>query len=140
MSRRGTMWRRTSPTRHRHHSFSLAPLAPCSKRNGDAGDGVLFSTYAALVSKRQVREARGVFGALPCHDASPDAAPLAASARVFYSADAGYHSGHPQGSAQTRADQMVEWLGGAQAEGCILFDEAHKAKNLIPEKVRRMRA
>ena len=24
--------------------------------------------------------------------------------------------------------------GGAQAEGCILFDESHKAKNLAPEK------
>ena len=33
-----------------------------------------------------------------------------------------------------RAEQLVAWLGSAQAEGCILFDESHKAKNLAPEK------
>ena len=34
-----------------------------------------------------------------------------------------------------RLDQMVEWCGGAEHfEGCIMFDECHKAKNLIPGK------
>ena len=33
-----------------------------------------------------------------------------------------------------RAEQLVAWLGGAQAEGCILFDESHKAKNLVSEE------
>ena len=37
-------------------------------------------------------------------------------------------------SGQTRAGQITEWLGGSAAEGCMLFDEAHKAKNLVPEK------
>ncbi|CAN0374774.1 unnamed protein product, partial [Laminaria digitata] len=33
----------------------------------------------------------------------------------------------PQGKKKvTRLEQMVKWLGGEQAEGCILFDEAHK--------------
>jgi len=39
-----------------------------------------------------------------------------------------------QRGGKTRAAQIAEWLGGAQAEGCILFDESHKAKNLAPEK------
>ena len=38
-------------------------------------------------------------------------------------------------TGQTRAAQIVEWMGGAKTEGCLLFDEAHKAKNLVPEKV-----
>ncbi|CAM9717560.1 unnamed protein product [Scytosiphon promiscuus] len=29
-----------------------------------------------------------------------------------------------------RLGQLIRWLGGEKAEGCILFDEAHKAKNL----------
>ena len=33
----------------------------------------------------------------------------------------------------TRLDQMVQWMGGQGATGCILFDESHKAKHLYPE-------
>lgn len=33
---------------------------------------------------------------------------------------------------QTRIDQITEWCG-ANFEGLIVFDECHKAKNLIPE-------
>lgn len=29
----------------------------------------------------------------------------------------------------SRLDQIVEWFGGAAADGCILLDECHKAKN-----------
>ena len=29
---------------------------------------------------------------------------------------------------------MIQWLGGDQAEGCLLFDESHKAKNLVSEE------
>ncbi|CAM9112303.1 unnamed protein product [Choristocarpus tenellus] len=29
-----------------------------------------------------------------------------------------------------RLDQLVEWLGGEDCTGCIVFDEGHKAKNL----------
>eukprot|EP00752_Nemacystus_decipiens_P001612 g1572.t1 len=35
-----------------------------------------------------------------------------------------------RGTHVSRLDQMIKWLGGGTAEGCILFDEAHKAKNL----------
>ena len=34
----------------------------------------------------------------------------------------------------TREKQMIQWLGGDQAEGCLLFDESHKAKNLVSEE------
>ena len=33
-----------------------------------------------------------------------------------------------QSKKMTRLDQMIEWLGGKSADGCILFDESHKAK------------
>ena len=39
----------------------------------------------------------------------------------------------------TRLDQIVEWLGrdldGGEGawNGCLLFDEAHRAKNLVPD-------
>ncbi len=29
---------------------------------------------------------------------------------------------------------MVEWLGGPAFDGCLLFDECHKAKNFLPGK------
>ncbi len=32
---------------------------------------------------------------------------------------------------QSRLDQIVEWLGGEQFNGCVMFDECHKAKNLV---------
>ena len=32
-----------------------------------------------------------------------------------------------------RLKQMVDWLGKEDAQGCILFDESHKAKNLFPD-------
>ena len=34
---------------------------------------------------------------------------------------------------QSRLEQLVEWCGGKSFAGCLLFDEAHKAKNLFPE-------
>ena len=32
-------------------------------------------------------------------------------------------------NGKTRLDQIVKWCGGKQFEGCLLFDEAHKAKS-----------
>tara|TARA_B100000513_G_scaffold111919_1_gene48791 strand:+ start:1317 stop:6272 length:4956 start_codon:yes stop_codon:yes gene_type:complete len=32
-----------------------------------------------------------------------------------------------------RLDQIIAWLGKEQGDGCIMFDESHKAKNLFPE-------
>ena len=34
----------------------------------------------------------------------------------------------------TRLQQVIEWCGGAGFDGCLVFDEAHKAKNLHPEE------
>ena len=34
----------------------------------------------------------------------------------------------------TREKQMIQWLGGDKADGCLLFDESHKAKNLVSEE------
>ena len=33
----------------------------------------------------------------------------------------------------TRIDQIINWVGGANFDGVIVFDESHKAKNLCPE-------
>lgn len=32
----------------------------------------------------------------------------------------------------TRLQQLIDWVGGENFHGCILFDECHKAKNLQP--------
>ena len=31
----------------------------------------------------------------------------------------------------TREKQMIQWLGGDQAEGCLLFDESHKVRGRV---------
>ncbi|KAH3812323.1 hypothetical protein DPMN_140752 [Dreissena polymorpha] len=59
----------------------------------DFKEGVVFSTYATLVSSVQ----RG-------------------------------------GSGRTRLQQLVDWCGGEQFDGCLIFDECHKAKNFVPGK------
>ncbi|KAK3094762.1 hypothetical protein FSP39_005887 [Pinctada imbricata] len=63
----------------------------------DFKEGVVFSTYATLVSSVQ----KG--GAL-------------STAR------------------QSRLQQLVNWCGGEEFEGCLVFDECHKAKNFVPGK------
>ena len=41
---------------------------------------------------------------------------------------------HPKGDeSPTRLDQILEWAGNELYDGLIIFDESHKAKNLIPE-------
>eukprot|EP00057_Strongylocentrotus_purpuratus_P009593 XP_011664067.1 PREDICTED: protein strawberry notch homolog 1 isoform X3 [Strongylocentrotus purpuratus] len=57
-------------------------------------EGVVFSTYATLVSSVQ----KGVIG------------------------------------RQSRLKQLIEWCGGDQFDGCLIFDECHKAKHFIPGK------
>jgi hypothetical protein len=32
----------------------------------------------------------------------------------------------------SRMQQLIDWVGGADFDGCLLFDECHKAKNLVP--------
>ena len=33
---------------------------------------------------------------------------------------------------RTRLQQLIDWCGGPQFEGCLIFDECHKAKNFVP--------
>jgi len=33
---------------------------------------------------------------------------------------------------QSRLQQLVDWCGGAHFDGCLIFDECHKAKHFIP--------
>ena len=38
-------------------------------------------------------------------------------------------------SKQSRLQQLIEWCGGPGFEGCLIFDECHKAKNFVPVSV-----
>ncbi|XP_064614960.1 uncharacterized protein LOC135479136 [Liolophura sinensis] len=60
-------------------------------------EGIVFSTYATLVSAVQ----RG---------------------------------GSVNGTKQSRLQQLVDWCGGENFDGCLIFDECHKAKNFVPGK------
>ncbi|XP_060078626.1 uncharacterized protein LOC132558114 [Ylistrum balloti] len=63
----------------------------------DFKEGVVFSTYATLVSS--------------------------------------VHRGSAvSGSKTSRLQQLVDWCGGPQFQGCLIFDECHKAKNFVPGK------
>ncbi|XP_067930310.1 uncharacterized protein [Watersipora subatra] len=33
---------------------------------------------------------------------------------------------------RSRLEQLINWCGGADFEGCLVFDECHKAKNFVP--------
>ena len=37
-------------------------------------------------------------------------------------------------STTSRMNQLINWVGGDSFDGLIIFDESHKAKNLVPEK------
>ncbi|CAC5397982.1 Protein strawberry notch homolog 2,Protein strawberry notch homolog 1,Protein strawberry notch,Protein FORGETTER 1 [Mytilus coruscus] len=63
----------------------------------DFKEGVVFSTYATLVSSVQ---RGGVFST----------------------------------SKHSRIQQLVNWCGGDKFDGCLIFDECHKAKNFVPGK------
>ena len=112
---------------------------------------VLFSTYASLVSGGR----RGAAvddddgdggsggsggggssgGSRAAKAASKMAATVAAAERAgrrFATASASGGSGgkRKRKRAISRLEQMVRWCGGDTFEGCIVFDECHKAKNL----------
>ena len=38
------------------------------------------------------------------------------------------------GRGGSRLNQIVAWCGGAAFDGCLVFDEAHKAKNFVSGK------
>ncbi|XP_076442125.1 uncharacterized protein LOC143281076 isoform X2 [Babylonia areolata] len=60
-------------------------------------EGIVFSTYATLVSSVQ---AGGKFNSV----------------------------------RRSRLQQLIDWCGGSEFEGCLIFDECHKAKNFVPNK------
>ena len=33
---------------------------------------------------------------------------------------------------QSRLKQLIDWCGGEKFEGCLIFDECHKAKHFLP--------
>ncbi|XP_033761230.1 LOW QUALITY PROTEIN: protein FORGETTER 1-like [Pecten maximus] len=63
----------------------------------DFKEGIVFSTYATLVSSV-------------------------------------YRGSAISGSKTSRLQQLVDWCGGPQFQGCLIFDECHKAKNFVPGK------
>ena len=38
------------------------------------------------------------------------------------------------GQSRSRLQQLVTWCGGQDFDGCLIFDECHKAKNFVPGK------
>jgi hypothetical protein len=49
--------------------------------------------------------------------------------------------GKESGGPVTRVDQLLSWVGGEGWDGVLALDEAHKAKNLVPQnKGRGMKA
>lgn len=71
---------------------------------------VLFCTYSSLISARRVNVPKGPkLGPLP----SGPGAPVAAPQKV------------------KRVDQLIEFLGGKDFQGLVIFDEAHRAKVYI---------
>ncbi|XP_041357018.1 protein FORGETTER 1-like [Gigantopelta aegis] len=63
----------------------------------DFKEGVIFSTYATLVSSVQ-------------------------------------KGGSFSSTRTSRLQQLIKWCGGEDFDGCLIFDECHKAKNFIPNK------
>ena len=41
------------------------------------------------------------------------------------------------GQSRSRLQQLVSWCGGEAFDGCLIFDECHKAKNFNPGKEQR---
>lgn len=74
---------------HPLNKFKYARIA--SGVNGNVKDGVIFSTYSALIGE----------------------------------------SSQATGKYKTRLKQLIDWCG-ENFDGCIIFDECHRAKNLCP--------
>ena len=134
--------------------FSLSKM---SYREVGRSEGVLFCTYSALVSReglnaaekdRQAALEEGDEGAAAAASAGGaakrrrldqivawmrGAPPLAAAAAGGGAASAGGGAGGGAGAgaAATSAGKRAKVEGGG-ACGCVLFDECHKAKNLLP--------
>lgn len=74
---------------HPLNKFKYAKIS--SSANGNVREGVVFSTYSALIGE----------------------------------------SSQASGKYKTRLKQLIDWCG-EDFDGCIIFDECHRAKNLCP--------
>jgi P-loop containing NTP hydrolase pore-1 len=43
-----------------------------------------------------------------------------------------YHTLISPGKGKTRLEQVIEWVGGPDFDGAIVFDEAHKVCGCLP--------
>jgi hypothetical protein len=113
----------------------------------DLQEGVLFLTYSTLISQvgaggEAGRQAGGrlvpplllllllLLGAC----CGPSFQPVA---RLLHRwrPDAARCGRRPaQVKGRSRLQQVSEWLGGPSFDGCLLFDECHKAKHFVPGK------
>ena len=39
---------------------------------------------------------------------------------------------HVGANRQSRLQQLIDWCGGEKFNGCLIFDECHKAKHFVP--------
>jgi P-loop containing NTP hydrolase pore-1 len=102
------------------HADALAPVVGCCRQGGGTipqgrlskhfHDGVLFSTYSLLISG----------GPAPSSRADGDANEADASM--------------PAIARSSRLQQFVDWLREGRGGCLIIFDECHKAKNLVATK------
>ena len=109
----------------------LYNLGKLSYRDITKEKGIIFATYAALVSKEGLNAAERDYNAAAA-EGDEDAMAHAKS------------SGANASAKRTRLEQLVKWMaadpaaakagGGGGGDGCVLFDECHKAKNLLPSK------
>jgi len=43
-----------------------------------------------------------------------------------------YVEGATKSMKKSRLSQLISWCGGAEFNGCLVFDECHRAKNFVP--------
>ena len=85
----------------------------------DFKEGVVFSTYATLVSSVQKGE-RAVWMSSITDNRQGS---------CFCWSDLFFLTG---ANRQSRLQQLIDWCGGEQFNGCLIFDECHKAKHFVP--------
>lgn len=44
-------------------------------------------------------------------------------------------SGVFSSARHSRQQQLVDWCGGPNFDGCLIFDECHKAKHFVPVNI-----
>ena len=92
------------------NSFKYATIS--GDENNNVKRGVIFATYTSLIGEARTKSEQH-----------------AASSAHHY--DEGGSAGDGRSRIRTRLEQLVQWFG-AEYDGCIVFDECHHAKNLVP--------